>query len=713
MTDTLEQVQWPVARLGEALAALGRKRGLTGQAEDTPAPPADLTAEDARLDRWVAASADALELEAEPVHTPYAEIETFLTGAAPALLRVPDEDGNTGGILALLRGGRRALTLVAPDLSEHRVDRQWVRELLCRPLEAPVRAEIDAVLDGAGVPPNRRPHARRVILDERLADATVPGWLVRLSPRAGMGQQVRHAGIWKYLLTFVGAHAVQYLLWLVSWAVIGRAVLQGRFEQGWFVAWILLLLSILPLRTLVAWGQERFAIGIGSLLKRRFLYGALRLEPNETRHRGVGQFLSRILEAEAMERLALDGGFLGIVAIIELSMAVFVLAAGAGGWLHVALLFVWIGVTLAVEWIGYRRRSRWTDDRLDMTHVLVERMVGHRTRLAQQSPEQWHDDEDRALDQFLERSLGLDQMFVATLTLVPRGWLIVGILGLVPAFMSGQSSIEAIGIGLGGTLLAHRALRKLSPGLWHLAGALISWQRVSSLFDAATRPKLTGAPDVAVTRADVSDDAALSDTILDARDLVFSYQERSRSVLDSVAVRIRAGDRILLEGPSGGGKSTLASLLTGLRTPDAGLMLLNGLDRQTLGEDGWRRRVAAAPQFHENHVLTETFAFNLLMGRRWPPTREDMEEAMTICQELGLGEVLQRMPAGPLQLVGETGWQLSHGERSRLYIARALLQEGDVVVLDESFSALDPENLRRALDCVLDRAPTLVLIAHP
>ena len=63
-------------------------------------------------------------------------------------------------------------------------------------------------------------------------------------------------------------------------------------------------------------------------------------------------------------------------------------------------------------------------------------------------------------------------------------------------------------------------------------------------------------------------------------------------------------------------------------------------------------------------------------------------------------------------MVGESGWQLSHGERSRLYIARALLQRADVIVLDESFAALDPENLRRCLTCVLNRAPTLLVIAH-
>ena len=71
------------------------------------------------------------------------------------------------------------------------------------------------------------------------------------------------------------------------------------------------------------------------------------------------------------------------------------------------------------------------------------------------------------------------------------------------------------------------------------------------------------------------------------------------------------------------------------------------------------------------------------------------------------------MPSGLMQMVGETGWQLSHGERSRLYLARALLQGAPLVVLDESFAALDPETLGVCLSCALRRADTLLVIAHP
>jgi ATP-binding cassette subfamily B protein len=122
--------------------------------------------------------------------------------------------------------------------------------------------------------------------------------------------------------------------------------------------------------------------------------------------------------------------------------------------------------------------------------------------------------------------------------------------------------------------------------------------------------------------------------------------------------------------------------------------------------------VAAAPQFHENHVLGGSLAFNLLMGRRWPATLADYDEADWVCRRLGLGLLLDRMPAGLRQQVGESGWQLSHGERSRLFIARAVLQGAPVVVLDESLGALDPEAHLETLVALDELVDALVLVAH-
>jgi ATP-binding cassette subfamily B protein len=297
----------------------------------------------------------------------------------------------------------------------------------------------------------------------------------------------------------------------------------------------------------------------------------------------------------------------------------------------------------------------------------------------------------------------MDQSAVVLLSIVPRGWLVLGLIGLAPAFISGARSPARIAISVGGILLAFRALRRLVSGAWQLTGAAIAWQRVSVLYRAASRRDSVGS--LAIHPRE-------SSLLVEARDVVFSYPKQAAPVLNGCSLRISAGDRMVLEGLSGGGKSTLVALLVGLREPNSGLLRMDGLDRETLGSEAWHRRIAAAPQFHENHVLTETFAFNLFMGKRKALGPTDFEEAQAICRELGLDGLLERMPAGMLQMVGETGWQLSHGERSRLYIARALLQDADLVVLDESFAALDPENLQRALECVLKRAKSLLVVAH-
>jgi ATP-binding cassette subfamily B protein len=513
------------------------------------------------------------------------------------------------------------------------------------------------------------------------------------------------------MLLLIGAYSVEYFLWILSWWLIGLSALQGRFDRGWLLAWALLLLTVVPFRLLGSWLQGVLSIGVAALLKRRLLYGALRLAPEEIRRWGVGQFLGQVLESEVVESIALSGGFVVLISATELTAAIWILGWGAGATSLSLLLVACILLTAFLAYVCYRRRQVWSAARLQMTHDLIESMTGYRTRIVQEPPEHWHDNEDQALERYLEISRNVDRTGLWLTGLAPYGWLMVGLIGFAPVFASGRNSQVNLAILLGGILLAYHALGLLSTGLWNLIDAVISWKQVAPLFHAAARPQPVGLP--IFRPAETPPTEQNGHKLIEAHDLVFRYQERGELVLQKCSISLREGDRFLMQGPSGGGKSTLASLLAGLRRPQSGLLLLEGLDLQTLGVDGWRRRIVSAPQFHENHVLTETFAFNLLMGRRWPPSQGDINEATKICRELGLDKLIERMPAGLFQLVGETGWQLSHGERSLLYIARALLQQARVIILDESFAALDPETLRRSLHCVLQRASTLIVIAHP
>ena len=709
--QNLLPLSWPLSRLGEAIAMLAQEGHLVGSVSEVPNLPVHLGMENpAGLARWVEAAAEWLEIEAEPVEILYRHAEATASRMGPAIVRLMASDGQH--FIAVLKSVRGQVHVLAPNLLVHRVDLEHFCSEICSGVEGKVSREVEQMLQIVETSAWRRKRARKAILDERLgAWVVTDGWILRQSPGGNLWKQVQQAQLPSIFLLYLGVYIPKIIVALLAWWFLWKGALQSVPDWGWLAGWVLMELTILPFRLLEPWYAGLFAIGLGWLLKRRLLSGALRLEPDEPRNQGAGHFLGRVLEAESAETLILDGGMLFLSHTIDMLLILPVMIAGAGGWLQAGVLGLWLLFAAGLSWRYLHLRRLWTDERLDITHDLVEKMVGHQTRLAQELPDRWHAGEDLALENYLRLSKKMDRMTVFIKTVIPRGWLILGLLLLLPAFLAGEAALASLGVGLGATLFAYQSIELLSFGMITLAEARVSWEKIADLFWAADRAKVKG--DTALAIIAPQTETVKPAAIIDAQNLLYRYRGRGEAVLKNCTLHIASGDRVLLQGPSGGGKSTLAAMIFGLRQPEAGLFLLDGFDRHTLGDGGWGQRVAAAPQFHENHVFIGTFAYNLLMGRGWPPREGDVEAAQEICEELGLSELLQSMPAGMLQMVGEVGWQLSHGERSRLYIARSLLQGAPLVLLDESFAALDPQTLRRTMDCVLRRAKTLVVIAHP
>ena len=711
MTFDTRACIWPDEQLPDLIRAVAELAGLpvkevamrrpSGSSSGNP-----LSEPDRRV--WVEEIGAAFGLETDSGVVLGQEIARQMRQAVPAVFQIPGQ-----GWLGAAAASAGRIRLVLPDGSVRKVAWDDLARTILQAQGGRYRDEIERMVEECGTTAGRAGAGRRALLRERLlrerlTDKRVAtAWPLRLPAGSSFWKQARQAGLVRRLAALAGAHTAQYCLWLLSWWVLGRGALSGQFDRGWIAAWILLLLTMVPLRWLTAWSQGVTSVTLGGLLKQRLMAGALRLEPDHIRADGAGQSLGRVMESDTVESLALGGGIAALLSACELTAAAVVLALGAGGLPHAALLSGFIALTV---FLGWRRAPRlaWTTQRLHMTHRLVENMSGHRTRLAQQPREQWHTGEDRDMQRYTELSRRLDSDIARAIGLVPQGWLIVGLLGLAPVFLApqAQTSQTALAIGLGGVLLAQGSLKRLVTGLGQVAGAEIAWKRVAPLFDAAATPLETGEPDLALRRSE-------GNVALDARDLGFRYPGRVEPVLRSVNLRIFAGNRVLLEGASGGGKSSLVAVLAGLRKPTSGVVLAGGLDRPTLGARGWRRRVAAAPQPHENHIFAGSLAFNLLLGRCWPASQADLAEAEAVCRELGLGPLLERMPAGLQQMVGNTGWLLSQGERGRVFLARALLQESDIAVLDESFAALDPETLQVSLTCAFRRARTLIVAGHP
>ncbi|MBL8275781.1 MAG: ABC transporter ATP-binding protein [Pelomonas sp.] len=715
---TPDELAWPLARLGEALEALAQAAGLASPGGEVLAPPppaalqAGLVAGLAPLADWLHWAASRLQLELEPAYTAVPDADASLRQAGPALVPWTDA-GGAPGVLLLLAGAptwrrRGRVALLGPDGRVHHLPRAALSAALCQPAVAPLQHELDELLATAAVPPRRRAAVSAAWRRERFADTRLaPWWQLRLPPSAPLDAQARQARLPQRLLGMMGLFAVFYAGEVGGWAMVGQGVLAGRLDAGWLMGWVLLLFTLLPLRLAGMTLHAGFARRAATLLKARLLVGALQMDVDRVRREGVGALLGRVIESSALESLAVGGGLATLLALIELTVAAGVLSMGAAGGAHVALLLAW---AMLVAWACSAfggRLAGWTRQRLALTHDLIEQMVGHRTRLAQEQPERRTQQEDAGLSAYLTASRGMDGAGLRLQVWLPAGWLAVSLAVLVPGFMreGAGPSAPALAISVGGLLLAQRALAGLAHGLGSLARAAVAWQQVSALYAAGKRDP-SRVPAVYGMRP--TDDGA---PLLDAQGLRFAHAA-GPAVLQGVDLAIHRGDRLLLQGASGGGKSTLAALLTGLRRPQSGLLLQGGLDAPTLGER-WQANAASAPQFHENHIVSHTVAFNLLMGSQWPPTPASLREAEALCEELGLGELLRRMPAGLQQRIGETGWQLSHGERSRIFLARALLQRAPLTVLDESFAALDPEHLAQCLACVRHRTGALLVIAHP
>ena len=421
--------------------------------------------------------------------------------------------------------------------------------------------------------------------------------------------------------------------------------------------------------------------------------------------------MGRVADLEAVESLALGGGLAAAAGLFELLTGVVVLALGVAPAAHLAIA----GATGRRGGRVLIARLRpaleaWTSRRLTLTHDLVERMAGQRTVVAQQPPELWHRDEARALADYSQAGGRLDGLCQRA-----------GRAGAARVAAGGDCGAGAARRGRG---RAPAAFVASVGGVLFVAGAFASWRR---RFRRWARPPLPGGTCASLAAAArrasrwtrhrspprVTAQVAIGHRFVEARDAAFQYPGRPAPVLRRCSFAVRAGDRVLVEGASGGGKSTLAALLAGLREPTAGALRLDGVEQAA-----WAS-IAGGPASAARRSSTRTTSFprawrsTCCWGGPGPPVRKTLPRLRPSAASWIWGRCWRACRRGLEQLVGESGWQLSHGERGRLFIARALLQPLDARILDESFAALDPETLERAVACVLRRAGTLIVIAHP
>jgi ATP-binding cassette subfamily B protein len=211
--------------------------------------------------------------------------------------------------------------------------------------------------------------------------------------------------------------------------------------------------------------------------------------------------------------------------------------------------------------------------------------------------------------------------------------------------------------------------------------------------------------------AELSERLAGSGVHLQLDHVSFRFPTRGGLVLNACSIDIRPGEVTALVGPSGGGKSTVASLLQRFYDPEGGSVLLNGVDVRQLDPAWLRSNVAVVSQ--EPALFDASIARNIALGAP-PGRRVTRAQVVAAAQAANAHGFISAFPAGYETRLGERGVSLSGGQRQRLAIARAILKDAPVLILDEATSALDSESegaVQQALERLAAGRTTLV-IAH-
>ncbi len=194
------------------------------------------------------------------------------------------------------------------------------------------------------------------------------------------------------------------------------------------------------------------------------------------------------------------------------------------------------------------------------------------------------------------------------------------------------------------------------------------------------------------------------DIVLD--DVHFSYSDKE--ILHGISMTIHSGEFIALVGPSGSGKSTVARLIASLWDTDSGSISLGGVDIRDIPLNDYNKKIAYVSQ--DNFLFDLSVRENIRLGDQ-SATDKEVEEAARKC---GCHDFIMGLEKGYDTVVGTSGGHLSGGERQRIAIARAMLKNADIIILDEATAYTDPENealIQRSVASLV-KGKTLIVIAH-
>jgi ATP-binding cassette, subfamily B, bacterial len=532
--------------------------------------------------------------------------------------------------------------------------------------------------------------------------------------------EARRGAAWRFVRAVVGSQAygvsgaaVSGLLWQAG-AVAAPLVVKYAIDHGivsedhrTLVIWLLVLLAVGMLEVVAGAFRHLYAIRNRSHSDARvrdaIFAHSLRLDASYHDRVGPGELLSRASSdsqhvARMMDAIGHTIGY--VLTVVAVAIVMLVLDPTLALIVLIPVPFVSLGAWLYSR--RYDAGTRQLQESWAQASTLVEETVsGIRVVKGLGAGDALEGRFRRRSDEIMGRALHLarlDAIFIPFLEMLP----LLGIAAVLwfggRRVISGELSVGSFVAFNAYVVMLVWPLRVLGQRVTTLQKALGASGRITEVLEA--EPRLLEPRHPEELERPVRGDVRLEG--------VRFGHEGDHAVLDGLELHVAPGESVALVGATGSGKSTVAGLLARLYDPEDGRVLLDGHDLRDLRLDDVRRAVALV--FEETFLFSESVRENIRVGR--PDANDD--DVRRAAELAGAADFVANLPEGYDTILGERGFSLSGGQRQRTAIARAILADPALLVLDDATSAVDAtkeHEIRAALTEVM-RGRTTLVIAH-
>jgi ATP-binding cassette, subfamily B, bacterial len=533
-------------------------------------------------------------------------------------------------------------------------------------------------------------------------------------------EQARRGAAWRFVRAVVGSQAygvsgavVSGLLWQAG-AVGAPLVVKYAIDHGivgenhqTLVIWLLVLLAVGMLEVVAGAFRHLYAIRnrahSDARVRDAIFAHSLRLDASYHDRVGPGELLSRASSdsqhvARMMDAIGHTIGY--VLTVVAVAIVMLFLDPQLALIVLIPVPLVSLGA-----WLYSRRYDLGTRELQEswaQASTLVEETVsGIRVVKGLGAGAALKGRFRRRSDEIMDRALHLarlDAVFIPFLEMLP----LLGIAAVLwfggRRVISGELSVGSFVAFNAYVVMLVWPLRVLGQRVTTLQKALAASGRITEVLEA--EPRLLEPRYPEELERPVRGDVRLES--------VRFGHEGDHAVLDGLDLHVSPGESVALVGATGSGKSTVAGLLARLYDPEDGRVLLDGHDLRDLRLDDVRRAVALV--FEETFLFSESVRENIRVGR---PDAGD-EDVQRAAELAGAADFVEKLPDGYDTILGERGFSLSGGQRQRIAIARAILADPALLVLDDATSAVDAtkeHEIRAALGKVM-RGRTTLVIAH-